>query len=923
VASRFIILDGNAIVHRAYHALPPLTNPKGESVQAVYGFANLLLKVLKDLKPAYAAVAFDLPGPTFRHKVYAEYKATRVKAPQDLYDQIPLAKELVSKFGIPVLEKEGYEADDVIGSLVATEGDVEKVIVTGDNDTLQLVGPATKVFTLRKGMSDTVLYDERAVREKYGFPVKYLVDFKALRGDPSDNIPGVKGIGEKTATGLIQTFGPVENLYAALSKNTPKAMALPERVRVLLTERKQEALLSKKLATIVTTVPVPKKLAHYALTQYDKDTVLEFLRRQGFRSLFNRIPEPPGTKHVTDAKGRSVKSQQGALLFGAVVRKQRKGKGEQYALVEDDDAFGNLLKKLKAQRRFAVDTETTELNPRHAELLGISFAWEPRVGWFVSTRDAAKRKAWLRELAPVLENPAVEKIGHNLKFDLEVLAENGVDMEGVVFDTMIASYLLNPGTRAHSLETLALAELNYAMQPLTELIGPRGKGQLPMAAVPVADLSWYSAEDADITWRLAEKLAPKLERADVQGLFGKIEMPVVAVLARMESVGVKIDGAALSEMAQEYGGRLKKLERKAVQLAGREFNVASPLQLKEVLFETLRLSAKGLGRTKTGISTAAEELEKLKDAHPLIPVILEYRELQKLKSTYLDALPELVDPKTGRVHTSFNQAVAATGRLSSSDPNLQNIPIRGPEAARIRRAFTADRGFRIVSADYSQIELRIAASLANDPKMIAAFHARADIHTATAAVVFDVPPANVTPEQRRNAKVVNFGILYGLGSAGLAAGTGMTRDEARAFIDKYFTTYTGVARYVEETKKLARRTGYVETLFGRRRYLPEINSKNGGLASAAERMAVNAPIQGTAADLMKMAMIAVDREVRRRDDVRMVLQVHDELVFEVKESSVPSVSKLVKTRMEGVAELRVPIEVEVHSGRSWGEAKEG
>lgn len=923
MAQRFIILDGNAIVHRAYHALPPLTNAKGETVQAVYGFANLLLKVLKDLKPAYAAVAFDLPGPTFRHKAFEAYKATRVKAPDDLYAQIPIAKELVAKFGIPVLEKEGFEADDVIGSLVEVEGDVEKVIVTGDNDTLQLVSPRTKVFTLRKGMSDTVLYDERAVREKYGFEPEFLVDYKALRGDPSDNIPGVKGIGEKTATELVRTFGHLEDLYAAITKNTPKAKAIPERVRTLLVERKKEAELSKKLATIVRTVPVPKKLEHYALTQYDRDTVLEFLKLQGFRSLFNRIPEPPGTKSAPDAKGKTAKSQQGALVFGAVVAKQRKGKGERYELVDSNDGFVKFLKQLQTQKRFALDTETTGLNPRADELLGISFAWEPKTAWFISMRDPAKRAKWLSELKPILEDPKIQKVGHNLKFDLEVLGENGIAVEGVAFDTMLASYLLNPGTRAHSLETLALAELNYDMQPLAELIGAKGPKQLPMAAIPVADLAWYSAEDADITGRLSEKLEPKLEQAKLAELFHRIEMPVVAVLARMERVGVKIDSVVLKAMAKEYGTRLTKLEAKAQKLAGRAFNVASPLQLKEVLFDTLQLSSQGLGRTKTGISTAAGELEKIKHLHPLIPVIIEYREVAKLKSTYLDALPELVDPKTGRVHTSFNQAVAATGRLSSSDPNLQNIPVRGEEAQRIRRAFVGERGFRIVSADYSQIELRIVASLASDAKMLAAFNSGTDIHAATASEVYGVPLATVTPDQRRAAKTINFGILYGLGAGGLAADTGMTRDEARAFIEQYFVTYTGIAKFIEQTKASARKLGYVETLFGRRRYLPEINSTNGGLAASAERMAVNAPIQGTAADIMKLAMVAVDTALRGRDDVRMVLQVHDELVFEVKEAAVAGVSKLVKEKMEGVATLRVPIEAEVHSGRSWGEAKEG
>lgn len=904
---RLLIIDGNALIHRSFHAIPPLNNNKGEPVNAVYGFAATLLKAWKELKPTHIVATFDLKGPTFRHEQYTEYKAHRVAAPDELYAQIPKVKELVKTFDIPIFELQGFEADDMIGTITKqAPKNVECVILTGDMDTMQLVDEKTLVFTLRKGMSDTALYTEAAVKERYGLRPDQIIDYKALRGDPSDNIPGVKGIGEKGATELLQTFGTLEQLYTELADETKKALAIRESTREKLLTHKTDAFMSQSLATIKRDVPITFVLEAAAIHTYDRDKVMALLKELNFVSLLYKLPDiktPPAAKQ--------------ASFDLAMAAPAPRKEGHNYTLVNDDETWTKFLTALKHQERLAVDSETTDLDPWKAKLLGLSFSWKQGEGWYVVVTPER-----LKILKPILEDPKIEKIGHNLKFDAEILRLNGVMLAPLSFDTMLASYLINSGTRQHSLDALAFNEFGYEMMPITALLGPRGKKQLSMADVPLDKLSWYSSEDADFTWRLYERLLPKLEKIDDVGLFEKIEMPTIDVLIDMELNGITIDTEFLSDMSKKIHGKLKNVEEKINELAGEEFNINSPLQLKKILFDKLKIPIEGLSRTKTGVSTAADELEKMKDRHPIIPLISEQRELAKLLSTYIDALPEMVNPKTGRVHTSYNQAVAATGRLSSSDPNLQNIPIRTELGAEIRKAFVAGRGMRLLSADYSQIELRIIASMAKDKAMMDAFKKGEDIHARTAANINGVALDKVTPQMRRAAKAVNFGIIYGLGYVGLAQGEGISRQEAKEFIEKYFAIHTSIKEWLTNTKKLAHDKGFVETLFGRRRYFPDINSSNGMLVASAERQAINAPIQGTAADLMKLAMIKVREKLADvSPKAKLLLQVHDEIVVEAPVDDVEKVSKFMKETMENVYTLNVPIVVEVGVGRNWGEAK--
>jgi DNA polymerase-1 len=903
----FIIIDGNALIHRSFHALPPLTTTKGEQVNAVYGFASVLLKVMKELKPAYIAASFDLAAPTFRHKEYEAYKATRVKAPQELYDQIPRVKELVRAFNIPVYEQKGFEADDIIGTVSQKlQGKpIDTVIVTGDMDTLQLVDDQTSVYTLKHGVGETIVYHPDDVRQRYGLSPEQMVDYKALRGDPSDNIPGVRGIGEKTAVELLQTFGSVQAIYNAIEKKSAKLKTIKPRILELLTEHKKEALLSKKLATIVRSVPIHFVLNDARTHEYNREDVITLFQNLEFKSLLAKLPTMTLFQHTRPATPQRI--------FHS------KKTNARYTCVQTDDAFHAFVKKLASKKRFALDTETTSINPIEAALLGASFSWNAGEAFFVNLRHPRAEK-WIKTLKPILEDPKKEKIGQNVKYDIQVFQEVGVPVTPVSFDTMIASYLLNPGSRQHNLDALAFSELGYETMPITDLLGPKGKDQIRMEDVPLEKLSWYACEDADITWRLAEKLAPAIAAQNLQPVMDRIEMPLVPVLAKMEMSGVKLDTKVLATMQSSVRKGLKRLEEKIHKLAGAQFNIQSPMQLKAILFEKLKLSTAGVGKTKTGLSTAADELEKLRDAHPIVGHILEYRELAKLLSTYLEALPELVQKKTGRVHTDFNQTITATGRLSSSNPNLQNIPTRTELGNGIRRAFIAERGFRVLSADYSQIELRLAASLAKDKRMIDAFRRGEDIHASTAAAINDVPLDKVTKDMRRAAKEVNFGVLYGMGVYGLASRTGISRDQARAFIEKYFSVYRGVAAYLEKTKELARTQGYVETLFGRRRYLPDINSRVVQVRNAAERMAVNMPLQGTAADCMKLAMIAVDAGLSSvSPKSRITLQVHDELVLEVPVEDVDRVAKFVRHAMESVETFAVPLEVDVSVGENWAD----
>lgn len=904
---RLLIIDGNALIHRSFHALPPLNNLKGEPVNAVYGFATTLLKAWKELKPTHIVATFDLKGPTFRKEMFDGYKATRVKAPDELYDQIPRVKEMVEAFDIPMYAMQGFEADDMIGTITKHLPKVEKIILTGDMDTTQLVDAKTKIYTLRKGVTDTILLDADGVKEKFGVKPDQMIDYKALRGDPSDNIPGVKGVGEKTAADLIQKFGTIEKLYTALADNTKAARELKDSLKEKLLTHKTDAFMSKELATIKRDVPFEFDFDRTAVHTYDRNRVVDIFHELNFKSLLNKLPEvkiPAAVKQ--------------AAMELRIAAPAPKRDGQNYTLVNDDVTWKKFFAALNEQKEFAIDTETTGLDPWTSKLLGLSFSWQAGEGWYVVATPAR-----LEALQPILEDEAVKKIGHNMKFDTEILKLNGVTLTPLSFDTMLAAYLLNPGTRQYSLDAVAFNEFGYEMMPITDLIGAKGKNQMPMESVPLEKLSWYASEDADFTWRIYKKFEPKITGSTIEKLFHEIEMPTAAALVDIELNGITIDTDFLAEMSKKLKKELAEIEQRIYTYAGGEFNINSPIQLKEVLFEKLKISTQGLGRTKTGVSTAAEQLEKMKDAHPIIPLISQQRELSKLLSTYIDALPELVNKLTGRIHTSYNQVVAATGRLSSNDPNLQNIPIRTDLGAQIRKAFIAGRGMRLLSADYSQIELRIIASMADDKAMIDAFNKGEDIHARTAANINGVALDQVSPQMRRAAKAVNFGIIYGLGYVGLAQGEGITRQEAKEFIEKYFAIHTNIRKWLDETKALAHKQGFVETMFGRRRYFPEINSSNGMLVASAERQAINAPIQGTAADIMKLAMIKVHAGLH---DVspksKLLLQVHDELVVETPNEDVEKVSKFLKTTMEGVIKLKVPISVEVGFGKNWGETKE-
>jgi DNA polymerase I len=912
---KIVIIDGNALIHRAFHALPPLTKKDGTLVNAVYGFTTILLRVLKDINPEYVAVTFDLKGPTFRHEEYKDYKATRKKQPDELYDQIPIIKDLVEAFNMPIYEEEGFEADDVIGTITRNKDLINKkiksVIVTGDMDALQLVNDNTEVYTMRKGIADTITYDEKAVKEKYdSLGPDQMIDYKALRGDPSDNIPGVRGIGDKGAITLLKEFKTIEGIYESLKSEDKKSEKISERNKKLLLESKKDAKMSKMLATIVTNISFKFDLEKCKAGNYNREKVVSILQELGFKSLVNKIP-------FNETQGKIDLFSQKDTEPLLKLKKEFK-----YNLVDTPEKFTDFMKELSEQKAFAVDTETDSLNRFEAELLGISFSWKAGFAYYVKTE-----KDFVYKLKPILEDESVKKYGHNIKFDMEVLTQYDIAMQGIAFDTMIASYLLNPGSRQLKLDSVVFSELGHEMIPIEALIGKKGKDQKTLKEVPIENVSHYACEDADFTFRLVKPLKKQLEEKVNLGLFEKIEMPLVSVLAEVEKNGIKIDPAFLKKMSTKFSREIKNLKEKIYKLAGSEFNISSPLQLKKILFENLEISTDNIKKTKTGFSTAESELEKMRDLHPIIDLISQYREYTKLQSTYLDALPKLISKKSGRVHTSFNQTITATGRLSSSEPNLQNIPIRTEMGREIRKAFVANKGYSILAIDYSQVELRIVASLANDKKAIEVFNAGEDIHKRTAAEINGVSIEEVTKEMRYAAKEVNFGILYGMGAYGLAWRAHIDRNEAKEFIDKYFQAFEGIKEYLDNTKALAQSMGYVETLFGRRRYLPEINSGIPQVRNAAERMAVNMPVQGTAADLMKLAMIEVQKELENMKGnsegklAKMILQVHDELVFEVKDSHLESLAKEFKEIMETVYKLKVPIEAEAKFGKNWGDLK--
>ncbi|MCX6762823.1 MAG: DNA polymerase I [Candidatus Moranbacteria bacterium] len=891
---KLILIDSNALIHRAYHAIPPLTTKKGELVNAVYGYTSVLLNVLARFKPEYIVAAFDLKEPTFRHKEFKDYKATRAKAPDDLYAQIPRVKELVKAFNIPIAEKEGYEADDLLATFARkTEKlhpDVEVVVVTGDLDTLQLVNGKIKVFALRRGMSDSVLYDEKAIFERYGLKPEQMVDYKGLRGDPSDNLPGVKGVGEKTAIELLKKYKTIEAVY----QNLPE---IKEGVRKKLEKDKLQAFFSKKLAKLVDNVPVNFDLEKAQTEDFSRVKVINLFREMEFFSLLRRLPgyeehmkdiqeeKTPNNGDGGEIKWEKISPRELPLLIG-----EQAGIKKMISIVSDVDSGENLK--------------------------GIALAVDPNNSFYLSGLGERIKK--------IVAGIEVKKIGYDLKKEGKVFEKAGTNLAGIGFDVQLAAYLLKSGSNL-SWEDLVMQELGVMVEREN-----KKSGQATLVFQENEGEVEKLCRRAALNFALKEKLEKRLEEISseqiaegrektIKDLFENIEMPLIEILARMEKEGIKINKVVLRGISEKLDRRVEKLEKEIQKIAGVEFNVNSSVQLREILFEKLQLSTKDIKKGKTGYSTASPELQKIRADHPIIEKIEEYRELFKLKTTYLDTLPNMAD-KSSRLHTTFNQAVTTTGRLSSSDPNLQNIPIRTDLGQIIRTAFEAKAGYRLVSADYSQIELRIAAHLSGDVRMITTFLSGEDIHTATAARVNKIDLDKVSKKMRSAAKALNFGIIYGMSTYGFAQSAGVDQEEAREFIRKYFANYPQVAQFLEDVKISVREKGYVETELGRRRYIPEINSSNTMLSNQAERMAVNMPIQGLAADIIKLAMLAADKLIMKKyPNVRMVLQIHDELLFEVPEKEAEKFAKDIKIGMENVYKLAVPLTVDVKVGDNWGE----
>jgi len=918
---KLILIDGHALTYRAFHALPEdMHTSQGEPTNAVYGFTSMLLNVLRDERPTHIAVAFD-KGRTFRHDAYPEYKAHRAKMPEEMHSQMERVRQVVEALDIPIYELEGYEADDLLGTLARQAGEqgVDTLIVTGDMDILQLVDEHTKVLTSRWRFSDTVVYDLKGVQERYKLLPSQLVDFKALVGDKSDNIPGVAGVGEKTAVELLQQYGSLEAIYEHLD-------SVPPRYRAKLLEGKESAFLSRRLATIVRDAPVRLDLDACRVRPVERQKVLPLFRELEFRSLIERLPELASEGERPSAPGIPLQLTLFGEQAGAVPATP--APGTDYQVIADIQALHQLIARLREAPALTLDVETTATDPMRARPVGIALTDGPGRGYYVPMSTPPGEPCLdcstvLEALSPLLEDPDLPKYGHNIKYDFIVLAQAGIELRGLAFDTMVAEWLTNPASTNLGLKNLAWARLKQEMTSITALIGT-GKEQLTMDQVPVAQVAPYACADVDMTHRLVPILKAELEEKKLWSVFVEVEMPLIPALAAMEMAGVQLDVPFLQHMSRELAARLKELDARIQELVGYPFNVNSPQQLSEALFKTLGLPAQGSRRTRSGhYSTAAEVLERLRGAHPVIDLILEQRELARLKSTYVDALPQLVNPRTGRVHTSYNQTGTVTGRLSSSEPNLQNIPIRTELGRQVRRAFVAGPGRKLIAADYSQVELRVMAHISGDEGLLGAFARGEDIHASTAAAILSVPLDAVTPEMRRLAKAVNFGLSYGQTAYGLAQATGLSQSQAEEFIRTYFERFPRVREYIENTKALARRQGYVETLLGRRRYFPELQPGSKApynVRQSAERMAINAPIQGTAADIINIATIRLHSALRERGmQARMILQVHDELVVEALDEEVMAVATLMRDIMEHAFELRAPLKADLKVGQNWDE----
>lgn len=918
---RLFLIDGMAIAYRSYFAFiqRPLINSKGENTSAVYGFVTFLEKILDEEKPDYLAVAMDTSAPTFRHKSYTEYKATRQKMPEDLGAQLDTLKEVVRAYGVPVIELDGYEADDIMGTLArrAEQENVETYLVTSDKDFMQLVSDLVKIYKPGRQGTEVEIVGFEGVKKKFGVGPDQVIDVLGLIGDSSDNVPGVPGIGEKTAIPLIQEFKTIE----ALLEN---ADSIPQKgVREKLKTHRDKALLSKQLVTIDTQAPVQVDFHTLKTGVRDRAALSRLFEALEFRALSRKLD--------------SGQPSLAAPPTPAINLRDTKSDKHEYHVIRTEAELRSLVKQLQSAKDFVFDTETTSTNPLQSRIVGLSFSIKEHEAYFVPTGQtktdvdlfgtpigSASSTAEgqqlplgmvLNLLKPVFEDEKIKKTGQNLKYDILALSRHGIWVKGLDFDTMVASYLLREDGQ-HSLEALAREHLQYKIISYDDLTGT-GKDRKPIESIPLDDLARYSCEDADMTHRIASILRERIETEGMSELAHSIEFPLIEVLARMEHTGVAIDVEYLKRMSSQLEQTLHGLTGEIHEAAGGAFNINSTQQLSEILFKTLKLSP--VRKTKTGFSTDVAVLEALRNEHPVVEKLLEYRQLSKLKSTYVDALPTLIDPATKRVHASFNQTVAATGRLSSSDPNLQNIPIRTEIGRSIRKAFVpADESRLILSADYSQIELRVMAHISGDDGLREAFLNREDIHTTTAAKVFSVAPEEVSRDMRRKAKEVNFGIMYGIGPFGLSRRLEISQAEGKEIIDRYFERFPKVRQYVNDTLSQARTKGYVATLLGRRRYLPDLKSKNQNVRSNAERQAINMPIQGTSADMIKAAMVAIDRSfILERLTSRMILQVHDELVFEIERQEEAVVRRTVEQLMKGAMKLSVPVEVEVGVGADW------
>ena len=922
-----VLVDGSSYLYRAFHAFPPLTNSAGEPTGAMYGVLNMLKSLISQVQPSHIAVVFDAKGKTFRDEMFEQYKSHRPPMPDDLRKQIQPLHDIIRALGIPLLVIEGVEADDVIGTLAvaASKANQKVLISTGDKDMAQLVDDNIMLINT---MNNTLL-DRDAVIEKYGIPPELIIDYLALMGDSADNIPGVAGVGEKTALGLLQGIGSMAEIYANLDKVAELPIRGAKKLGDKLLAEKEMADLSYRLATIKTDVDLDITPKQLTLGASNNDKLTEYFGRYEFKrwlnevmngadSITNNNEQPTKINHYQATPALAQDNSEEALPAIQIDRSR-------YETLLTEADLNRWVEKLKQAKLFALDTETDNLDYMAANLVGISFALEngeaaylPLQLDYLGAPKTLEKTTALTLLKPVLENPTIQKVGQNFKYDLTIFARNGIDVQGVAFDTMLESYVLN-STGRHNMDDLAKRYLGHQTITFEEIAG-KGKNQLTFNQIPLEKAAEYAAEDADVTMKLQQVLWEKLSKEPtLEKLFKEMELPLLGVLSRMERRGVLIDSDALFLQSNEITNRLSELEEQAYVLAGQPFNLASTKQLQEILFDKLGLPV--IQKTPKGApSTNEEVLEELAFSHELPKVLVEHRGLSKLKSTYTDKLPQMVNPQTGRVHTSYHQAVTATGRLSSSDPNLQNIPIRNEEGRRIRQAFIAREGFTVVAADYSQIELRIMAHLSQDQGLINAFTQGKDIHRSTAAEIFGVALDEVTSEQRRNAKAINFGLIYGMSAFGLSRQLGIGRADAQSYMDLYFKRYPGVQTFMHDIREKAKAQGYVETLFGRRLYLPDINSSNGMRRKAAERVAINAPMQGTAADIIKRAMIQLDQKLQNDPDIAMIMQVHDELVFEVRSEKVAFYSELIKTQMESAADLVVPLIVEVGQGTNWDEA---